>query len=304
MTRIDSDGQARPAGQPRGGKGRARPGSRRGPDFVCIGAQKAGTTWLFDNLEIQDGIWVPPEKEIHFFNAVCPHEELLGVEELPFPHGLARYRPLVRRPARATLRWLRRFHNEPRSTAWYHSLFANEFSQGKLRGDLTPAYSTLDERGVAFARRVLHPGVRVFLVIRNPIERTWSAIRMMHRWQGQEISKSNPDAILADFRRPSQRLRTDYARMIRAWTHQFGDRFRVFLYDDLTADPASFLQEVAQFIDLPGDLRHDRLGARSNAAPNRLPIPPELEAGLEEEFRDSIEELDTLVTGVAARWAR
>jgi hypothetical protein len=150
---------------------------------------------------------------------------------------------------------------------------------------------------------VLHDDVRVFLVIRNPIERTWSAIRMMHRWKGVDISETRPDAILAAFRRPSQRLRTDYSRMIRAWTHEFGDRFRVFLYDDLIDDPAGFLEEVAHFIGLPGDLRHDRLGERSNAAPERLPIPPKLAAGLEEEFRGSIEELDTLVPGVAARWS-
>ena len=58
---------------------------RPGPDFVCIGAQKAGTTWLFDNLEVQAGVWMPPEKELHYFNRVCPNEELVGVEARAHP---------------------------------------------------------------------------------------------------------------------------------------------------------------------------------------------------------------------------
>ena len=41
---------------------------RRGPDFLCIGAQKAGTHWLYDQLQHHDDFWMPPIKELHFFD--------------------------------------------------------------------------------------------------------------------------------------------------------------------------------------------------------------------------------------------
>jgi len=38
------------------------------PDFVGIGAQKAGTTWLGHNLQLHPEIWMPGIKELHYFN--------------------------------------------------------------------------------------------------------------------------------------------------------------------------------------------------------------------------------------------
>jgi len=38
------------------------------PDFLCIGAQKSGTTWLYHNLGLHPQIWLPIVKELHHFN--------------------------------------------------------------------------------------------------------------------------------------------------------------------------------------------------------------------------------------------
>jgi hypothetical protein len=38
------------------------------PDFVGIGAQMAGTTWLGHNLQLHPEIWMPGIKELHYFN--------------------------------------------------------------------------------------------------------------------------------------------------------------------------------------------------------------------------------------------
>ncbi len=37
------------------------------PDFLGIGAAKAGSTWLFHNLRAHPGLYLPPEKELHYF---------------------------------------------------------------------------------------------------------------------------------------------------------------------------------------------------------------------------------------------
>lgn len=40
----------------------------RGPSFLCIGAQKSGTTWLYDKLSLHPDISFPGGKEVHFWN--------------------------------------------------------------------------------------------------------------------------------------------------------------------------------------------------------------------------------------------
>jgi hypothetical protein len=37
------------------------------PDFIGIGAQKAGTTWLHRNIVDHPQIWIP-RKEVHYFD--------------------------------------------------------------------------------------------------------------------------------------------------------------------------------------------------------------------------------------------
>ena len=38
------------------------------PRFLCIGAQKAGTSWLFAQLQSHPKVWMPPLKELQYFN--------------------------------------------------------------------------------------------------------------------------------------------------------------------------------------------------------------------------------------------
>jgi hypothetical protein len=40
-----------------------------GPDFICIGAQKAGTTWLYSILKQIPEVHFPGPKEVHFWDA-------------------------------------------------------------------------------------------------------------------------------------------------------------------------------------------------------------------------------------------
>jgi hypothetical protein len=45
-----------------------REGTLRYPDFFVIGAQKAGTTWLMNQLTYHPQIWCPIVKELFYFD--------------------------------------------------------------------------------------------------------------------------------------------------------------------------------------------------------------------------------------------
>ena len=40
----------------------------RMPSFLGIGAARSGTTWLHENLRHHPQVWVPPAKELHYFD--------------------------------------------------------------------------------------------------------------------------------------------------------------------------------------------------------------------------------------------
>jgi hypothetical protein len=50
--------------------GTMRSGDPPGPDFLCIGTLKAGTTSLFRKLRQHPKQWIPPVREINHFGRV------------------------------------------------------------------------------------------------------------------------------------------------------------------------------------------------------------------------------------------
>ena len=126
------------------------------PHFLGIGAQKVGTTWLWANLREHPEVWMPPFKEIHYFSRspayASPnwlaseglHSRLFGRQ----PRDIfwrtwlrSRVREHLRRPNLPLIRWEWRFFFGRYNDDWYASLF--EPGQGKVRGEITPAYSIL-----------------------------------------------------------------------------------------------------------------------------------------------------------------
>jgi hypothetical protein len=58
---------------------------RNGPDFIGIGVQRSGTSWLFECLKEHEGVFLP-QKEVHFFNnkyerGVDWYESLFKIDE-------------------------------------------------------------------------------------------------------------------------------------------------------------------------------------------------------------------------------
>lgn len=178
-------------------------------DFVCIGAQKAGTSWVHAQLEHLPDICFPRGKEVHFWDWAEAGRRRLN---LPW------YRAQVSAPP------------------------------GKLAGDMTPAYATLSEASVRlFAGE--EPDLRVFMMLRNPIDRAWSAAKMA--LVGAQLAMDEVDAHWFElhFRSAASLARSDYEATLRRWrTHFSPDQVRHFFFDDILARPADLLGRIYRFI--------------------------------------------------------
>src|SRR3954471_22107263 len=155
-----------------------------GPDFICIGMQKAGTGWLFDQLQYHPDFWMPPIKQLHYlehdFTKTTTAEKFLGI---------ARKKP-KRREKRLShrKRWDDRdvafleqyvsYAGQPMEIEKYVALFARK--GGLLSGEINSGYSGLSEETIAALAKRL-PGLRIFIILRDPVARAWSQISMAFR---------------------------------------------------------------------------------------------------------------------------
>ena len=96
------------------------------PHFFFIGAPRAGSTWLYKNLQQHPAVWVPPCKNISYFH---PRFQIFRYQRFQ-KFGmelLANGDPSVRR-------WYRRFFLRPIvSDRWYVSLFPIKDRLGRNR---------------------------------------------------------------------------------------------------------------------------------------------------------------------------
>ena len=273
------------------------------PDFYCVGGQKCGTGWLYRNLPLCSGqVWLPPVKELHYFDRIGLPED---VEEEQRERKrrrswrreiAARQRQLrivgsalKRFPSLSTAAWLARYHLGTPTDAWYESLFRP--APGQKAGDITPAYSMLEEKAVRHVHR-LNESARVIFVVRNPVERAWSSIKMTCRRteRMQELTERPGDLVQEFLRSPGFTARSNYLRTIEVWQHVFGpEAFRVWLFDDLASTPDRFVSEVLDHIGAAADrMDASTLSGKANADPAEIKIPTAVHEALLKHYHQDI----------------
>ena len=279
---------------------------RIGPDFMCIGAEKAGTTWLYDNIRHHPEVWLPPPlyKELHYFDSHTPNKQLLHIGCPGHGGLLKRYSPLLISPKLETFRWLWRFnHHGNNSMHWYRSLFTKE---GKLCGDITPLYSTLDDRGVKYAKMTVGDECKVFIILRDPVSQAWSSIKMLYRYRNIDIRQENECEIISELTKPFMALKTDYPRILKTWASNFQENnFKVFFFDDLIRDKSAFLRDVCFFIGIQDiDWSSPRLNKKSNDDKEKIAIPPGLNKALSKLYLPDLEKLSGMIGSHSNTWLK
>jgi len=268
--------------------------SLQGPNFVFIGAQKAGTTWLYENLNGHPDIWLPPVKELHYFDRVRTNELLLGDWDMPHPEGI--YNRYIKHQFPLSLnkiRWLRQYYRYQNNKKWYLGLFDEKYTKGKTCGDITPGYSTLDKSGVNFAMKVLGSETTIIFILRNPIERSWSATKMMSRYYKKDYNKDNYAEITALLQKPHITLCSDYASIIRRWQDCF-QNVHVLTYDKLCSSPSSFLEEISKLLKIRNQWDDKKIGKRVWGDVKNTPIPENIYKLLRAQYYYKMEDLYSL----------
>ncbi len=149
-----------------------------------LGAAKAGTTWLYRYLARHPEVSMPAVKELHWFDTLetgkwprqitrMERERARRADRLPTGDA-GQDRRLTREIAGYDA-WIDVLRTKGDDAAYLRFLQAG---RTKLAGDITPAYGTLGEASLT-RMAALAPVTRFVFLMRDPLDRLWSNIRMI-----------------------------------------------------------------------------------------------------------------------------
>jgi hypothetical protein len=277
---------------------------RRFPDFLGIGAQKAGTTWLFNNLKRHPRIWMPPVKELHYFNDVYVPSERKWTKSARAKHGSLALRRYLARVAPEN--WDYAYigcvadivAREP-SDDWYGRIFALAGRTARC-GEITPRYAVLPPEGIAHVRALM-PDAKIIFLVRDPIERCWSHIRMNIDSRASEAQDSGKLAAMA--RSPGMSAHANYPKIIECWTSCYpSDRFLTIPFDDISENPAHVLRQTCAFLDLDFEAGRFKQMNEPVHVGRKQDIPPEIYRELKENLRPIYDEILQMFPKVGRTW--
>lgn len=191
------------------------------PNFLIIGAPKAGTTTLYNFLKQHPQIYMSPLKEPHFFSYGCDNKQCPITNLHPITN-LKDYCALFRK-------------------------VSNEIAIGEASNSYLGHLKAPE--------RIRHhiPNAKLIAILRDPADGAYSKFLMEYR---QNFDVSNNSNLIDDFAQAIQKsllVRGSglyYKKLKRYITLFDRHRIKVCLFKDLKTDPDSLLRDIFQFLDV------------------------------------------------------
>ena len=283
---------------------------KKNPTFMCIGPEKTGTSWLYENLKAHPQVYLPPIKEIRYFweNAYLPNQDI--TKRLTNPHW---HNELYRNHLKKRVDFYQKNEGElsienpelinelfwdfkyllfPRDDNWYFSLFAD--GKDKVTGDITPLYYQLPDQEIQHIRDIL-PELKIIILLRNPIDRAWSKAKMnLCQHQSRKLKDVSNEEFYNNFSKEYEQL-PSYVALINNWKQYFpAKNIYIGYYDKLVAQPSLLFDEICNFLEIEPNLfpahKRDNLSAKVNRGVN-INIPHEYFTHLSKMYSECIKEL-------------
>lgn len=272
-----------------------------GPDFICIGMARAGTGWLFDQLEKHPDFWLPPVKELKYLKRptilkIRRRAKRVSAKDEQFDEGTRGARNVA---------FMKAVQDLERSEVNLHD-YGEMFSVkgDKLSGDITPGYSGLDEDMIGAVGREF-PSTKIILMVRDPVSRAWSNINRRYRNGAFDAGIA---ADIESFRAyASDKKHISAAEAAERWTRVAPHlSFRHFFFDDLVGRSEWLRREIITYIGGDPDKSSGRLESDHNrkADEKKLELSDEGRAALAESLREELRRCAAVFGGHAVEWAR
>ena len=237
---IDSDGKKNMKTQEHKRQEQERPQNdtcaKRVPDFIGIGAEKAGTTWLWDQLSKHPDIAMPYPKELRYF----AYRDYAPNMDLAATSYLLKNKPEPGRAPVALLSAINELRCRFGTIEDYLNIFG-ELPQKKVVGEISPQYASLSIKSIQQIYGLRNKMIIIY-IIRDPVERAISGAKMKLSEQNEELSE---DSIIKSATGKLQTMLSDYKHVIDNYRVFFErENFKIFAFDDLKESPSIILREL------------------------------------------------------------
>ena len=257
------------------------------PNFLIIGAAKAGTTALYHYLNQHPQIFLTPLKETNFF-------------------ALAGQKPDFRGPGD------NHYVNTQSLTNWDSYLAQFDTVTDEIAiGEASPLY--LYHPDAAERIRFMVPDVKLIAVLRNPVDRAFSAFVHLVR-DHRETTRDFAEALSLEDERIRanwehiwhyQRMGLYYEQVKRYYDHFPREQIKIDLYRDLRLHLHDLLRDNARFLGVDDGFQFDtkrRYNEASIPIEERPHLYPEVHEQLQNAFRDDIGRLEELIGEDLSHW--
>src|SRR5881392_974581 len=261
------------------------------PDFLCVGAQKGGTSWLYRQLEPHPDFWMPPVKELHYLDNL---------------NRTKRFRPPRTRDERDVcfLESIKNLSAQPYiDFESYGQLFRHKGPL--LSGDISPAYSTLSDEII---ERVVNyfPNLKVIFLARDPVERAWSQLSMGVRLgMISRFDATDAEEVIRNLLNPGVLLRSHPSKIVARWKRYVRpELFRIYFFDDLERNPAELRRSILLFLGADPDKPSGRVKAKQNwdTGKEKLRLTDNVRSRIAKFFEQELKACATKLGGPAKHW--
>jgi hypothetical protein len=231
-------------------------------DFLGIGAQKCGTSLLYEQLKEVEEIYLPKTKELHFFDK---HENY--VKGLP----------------------------------WYLSFF-RDAKPDQLKGEITPAYLYFQEVPCRIRQSFQEKSnnLKFIVILRNPIDRAYSHYWMEYKRNNESLKFEY--AIIKELIYKKKHLqhhvlsyldRGFYSEQILHWFKFFKRvQFKFIIFEEFITEQNRILNEILEFLGIDKKYTFINKLVFKNHYP---PMDEKLRKFLQEIYAEEINALENLL---------
>ncbi len=223
-----------------------------------LGAAKAGTTWLYRYLASHPEARLPAVKELHYFDTCETGKFDRQVQRMKqerarrkncLPVREEGLRKRLWREIRSYTEWLDVIADGQNDSAYYDFL-AETAGDAKLTADITPAYATLSADSLTRMQEMT-PSAKFIFLMRDPLDRLWSNIRMSAARQTGELAGRASEILerVVSDQDATVTARSDYAGTL-ARINAALDPKRVFLGFYETLFQSDTLDRLCAFLGL------------------------------------------------------
>lgn len=277
-----------------------------GPDFICIGSSRCGTSFIYKQLRDHPDVWMPPAKEIHFFGKSGQRGKSrfnywMKVHFRPLCNAFVKAIIRPNKKSKYDLLFIWRYLTGRRTDKWYDRLFQ---SGAFLSGDITPSYCVMSTPEIKELYS-LYPNTKIIFMMRNPVDRLWSSVKKKFgRKMGRDVSALSMEELKAHFNQDGVKALTDYVTIIEKWESIF-PKEQIFygFMDEIEQTPDQFMKRLSAFLEIAvQDTEETEFKPVNDTAAQSSKVPSNVRDCIIHRYKDMVTELTDRFGSYPAKW--